>query len=77
VIPVVEDLRYVGWHRPVDWVIVSLAICRGCHEQIAWARTSAGRSAPLDRDGITHFATCSEAERFRTVRARQAPRVGP
>jgi hypothetical protein len=60
-----RDARFTGWHRPAAWAIVSLGRCRGCGAPIAWARTPAGRSAPLDRDGVSHFATCPEAERFR------------
>jgi hypothetical protein len=66
---VVEDERYAGWRRPGGWEIVSLSRCRGCGVQIAWARTFAGRSAPLNRDGLNHFATCPEADRFRARRA--------
>jgi hypothetical protein len=64
----IEDGRYAGWHRPQDWEIVSVARCRGCHQLIAWARTPSGRSAPLDRDGVSHFATCPDAARFRRRR---------
>jgi hypothetical protein len=62
---IVEDQRFVGWHRPGGWSIVSIGRCRGCGQAIAWARTFADRSAPLDRDGTNHFATCPQAERFR------------
>jgi hypothetical protein len=64
-----EDPRFAGWHRPDGWSIVSLGVCRGCRQTIAWARTPADRSAPLDRDGTNHFATCPEAERFRRRQA--------
>ena len=62
---ITEDQRFVGWYRPLAWSITAVASCRGCSRPIAWARTEAGRSAPLDRDGTNHFATCPEAERFR------------
>ena len=67
----IVDGRFAGWHRPEGWVIVSVGVCRGCRASIAWARTPAGRSAPLDRDGGSHFATCSEADRFRIARRSQ------
>jgi hypothetical protein len=69
-----RDDRFAGWHRPAGWAIVSVSVCRGCREPISWARTPAGRTAPLDRDGGSHFATCPEADRFRLARSRQ-PRV--
>lgn len=67
---VIESPGFPGWHRPVGWAIVNIGRCRGCGQPIAWARTPAGRSAPLDLDGTNHFATCPEADRFR----RRAPR---
>lgn len=66
--------RFAGWIAPPGWELVGLGICRGCREPIAWSRTPAGRSAPLDRDGTSHFATCPEADRFRAGRARE-PRI--
>jgi hypothetical protein len=65
------DTRYTGWAHPEGWVIINLARCQGCGQPIAWARTPAGRSAPLDRDGVSHFATCPEADRFRRRRAQR------
>lgn len=61
-----RDARFSGWHRPADWLIVSIARCRGCGGAISWARTPSGRSAPLDRSGTSHFATCPEGARFRS-----------
>jgi hypothetical protein len=63
-----EDRRYAGWLRPPEWEIVSVSRCRGCRQLIAWARTPAGRTAPLDRDGTSHFATCPDAAKFRRSR---------
>jgi hypothetical protein len=63
---------FPGWTQPDGWTLVAIAPCRGCRELIAWARTPAGRQAPLDRDGVSHFATCPDAERFRRAR-RQDP----
>jgi len=68
---IVADARFAGWSRPGGWEIVSISRCRGCGAPIAWARTFAGRSAPLDRDGTNHFATCPDAERFRRIRTQQ------
>lgn len=60
-----RDLHHAGWHRPEGWIITNLGYCRGCGAQIAWCRTAAGRHAPLDRAGTSHFATCSDAATFR------------
>lgn len=59
------DERYIGWRRPPGWSIVTLDSCRGCRATIAWALTPAGKYAPLDPSGISHFATCPQADRFR------------
>lgn len=69
----VEDERFAGWHRPVAWEITAVSRCRGCGQLIAWARTASGRSAPLDRDGTSHFATCPDAARFRRSQASRPP----
>lgn len=63
--PTVEDERFTGWYRPEGWRVESLSSCRGCHLVIGWARTRSGRLAPIDRDGLNHFATCTQAEHFR------------
>lgn len=60
----VVDVRS-GWLRPAGYEIVSLDACRGCGAAIAWARTPAGKYAPLDPSGTSHFATCPDADRFR------------
>lgn len=39
--------------------------CRGCGAAIAWVKTPAGRSMPVDGDGTPHFATCPKASEFR------------
>lgn len=71
-----EDPRFAGWHVPGEgWYVVSIASCRGCAASIAWARTPAGRSAPLNRDGTSHFATCPNADAFRRIRAAR-PQLG-
>lgn len=56
---------FAGWTVPDGWTLANIGHCRGCGAAIAWTRTPAGRHAPLDRDGVSHFATCPDAERFR------------
>lgn len=41
------------------------SICRGCGEIIYWAITANDKRAPFDPDGISHFATCKAASKFR------------
>lgn len=41
------------------------ATCRGCCAEIYFVVTAAGKNAPLDPDGGSHFATCPNSERFR------------
>jgi hypothetical protein len=60
-----RDVRFAGWSRPAGWTVTNLGRCRGCGAAIAWCRTTAGRHAPLDRDGTSHFATCPQADTFR------------
>lgn len=43
-----------------------LVPCRGCGKRVAWIITKAGKRMPVDQDGISHFATCTEADYFRT-----------
>lgn len=58
--------------------------CRGCQAPIYWAKNSKGKMHPFDCDvpggtrpgngltdhgrGVTHFATCPNADRFRKRR---------
>jgi hypothetical protein len=57
-----------GWRIPPGYEFLNLGECRGCGAPIAWARTPTGRQAPLEREGINHFASCPEADRFRRER---------
>lgn len=72
----VDDPEYVGRRRPEGWTIRGTGVCRACSARISWAETPTGRTAPLDPDGTSHFATCPDAERFR--RSRQSrPMIDP
>lgn len=39
--------------------------CRSCGAVISWFITPRGKSAPLNPDGTSHFATCPQADRWR------------
>lgn len=57
------------WMVPLRYEPTNVAPCRGCKQLMVWAVTPAGKKAPLNRDGTSHFATCPDAGRFR----RQGP----
>ena len=46
-------------------VIGDKSRCRACGAEIYWVKTRAGKRAPYTRGGISHFADCPEANRFR------------
>lgn len=58
-----------GWDLPPGYTLVSLGVCAGCRRSIGWAQTPKGRTAPMDRDGTNHFATCPQAAEFRRRKA--------
>lgn len=42
-----------------------LGTCRSCGATVYWRVTSAGKRAPYNPDGISHFATCPQAQTWR------------
>lgn len=66
--PSLEARQWLGWIVPAGYTPIRLGACRGCHVQVAWLESLRGRPCPFDRDGISHFATCPEAPRFRAGR---------
>lgn len=57
-----------GWVIPEGYTFDNVGRCRSCGQAIAWTVTKAGRKAPLDPDGISHFATCPTADQHRKGR---------
>ena len=43
--------------------------CLACNRPIVWKRTVNGKWTPEDPDGKTHWATCSEREKFERFRS--------
>ena len=41
------------------------AVCRGCKARIYWINMESGKLMPVNPDGVSHFATCIEAGRWR------------
>ena len=39
--------------------------CKGCGATFYWVQTRSGRAMPVDPDGLSHFATCPAAAKFR------------
>lgn len=37
----------------------------GCGQEIWWVKTRAGKAAPMNADGSSHFGTCEFARNFR------------
>jgi hypothetical protein len=42
-----------------------MAACRACGATIEFKETASGKLMPTDPDGTSHFATCSDAAKFR------------
>jgi hypothetical protein len=54
-----------AWVIPEGWLPDNLARCRSCDAQVMWCVTPKGKRAPIDRDGVNHFATCPQASSWR------------
>lgn len=50
-----------GWVTPAGYTFDNLGTCSSCRAAIAWTYTAKSNRAPLDRDGVSHFATCPNA----------------
>lgn len=66
-----EPTGPTGWAIPLGWRADNQARCRSCSAEVMWCITPAGRRAPVDRDGTSHFATCPQGREWsRKGRAR-------
>jgi hypothetical protein len=54
-----------GWTTPPGYTFENLAKCASCSADIAWHITTKGNRAPLNADGVSHFATCPMADLHR------------
>jgi hypothetical protein len=50
-----------GWTTPPGYTFDNLAKCASCGADIAWHFTAKANRAPLNADGVSHFATCPSA----------------
>ena len=56
------------WAVPLGWTADNEGHCRSCGAAVLWCVTPAGKKAPIDRDGKSHFATCPDADKWRQSR---------
>lgn len=54
-----------GWTVPLGWTADNEGSCRSCHADVLWCVTPAGKRAPVNRDGTSHFANCPQAAAWR------------
>lgn len=45
--------------------LAPLGKCRACNERVFWFTMNSGAKNPIQADGLSHFATCTDAKRFR------------
>lgn len=43
--------------------------CQECRTPITFVRSDKGKSLPVTKDGISHYATCTNPKRFSKARA--------
>jgi hypothetical protein len=60
-----QDYAGRDWTVPDFYVVGNPGPCKGCGQVMLWTTTPAGKRAPLNADGSSHFATCLKADQFR------------
>ena len=45
--------------------LARLGRCRACKERVFWFTMKSGAKNPIQADALSHFATCTDAQRFR------------
>jgi hypothetical protein len=53
------------WAVPLGWRADNVGSCRSCGASVMWCFTPAGKKAPINPDGTSHFATCPQADAWR------------
>lgn len=54
-----------GYVIPDGYTYTNRGSCRSCGAPIAWCTTRAGKRAPLNPDGTSHYSTCPQADTWR------------
>lgn len=67
-LPEFVDAHGQAFRYPDGWTPDNSGRCRSCAAPVLWCITPAGRRAPVDPDGTSHFATCPEATQWRKPR---------
>lgn len=66
-----------GWTVPEGWTADNLGHCRSCLAAVLWCYTPAGRKAPANPDGSSHFATCPDGPAWRHKGVRGGVALAP
>jgi hypothetical protein len=56
------------WAVPLGWTASNEGRCRSCRAEVLWCVTPAGKKAPIDRSGESHFVTCPDRDEWRKGR---------
>ena len=62
-----------GYTVPAGYTFDNISKCSSCAAPIMWCLTRKGNRAPLNPDGISHFATCPNAADHRRTKASPPP----
>lgn len=62
------DTPPAGRVIPDGYTFTNVGRCTACGAPLSWCTTKAGRRAPLNPDGTSHFADCPQAASFRRPR---------
>jgi hypothetical protein len=64
------SLKGIAWVIPEGWLYLGdiPTHCRSCDALVLWLESTNGKRAPMNPDGVSHFATCPDADRWRKKR---------
>lgn len=54
-----------AWVVPDGYAPDGVGACGSCHQFVLWVHTRAGKRAPLNPDGTSHFSNCPQAPQWR------------
>ena len=62
----IDGVSTLEWMVPTGWIADKrVSRCRSCGREVVWCLTPKGKKAPVNIDGLNHFATCKDADRWR------------
>jgi hypothetical protein len=53
------------WTIPLGWTADNVGRCRSCGAPVMWCVTPAGKKAPVNPDGTSHFSNCPDSAAWR------------